>query len=204
MTTSKLIFTVWEFYPSVVVGCLALLAAYGAAVHWRPDRRAWLFLAGVVSMGWALVSFLDVLGDDYLFSAHMAQHLIFIEVVPILLLVGTPPEVMQRLLDVPIIAWAEKRLGNPWVTWLAGILVLYAWHLPVLYNAALASETVHIFQHLSFLVTSTMFWWPILSPVKDRRVLASGGLSVSHGCGDRQHPVGDRGGLCAPRHVPCL
>jgi putative membrane protein len=170
VTTSKLIFTVWDFYPSVIVGSLALLVGYGFLVHWRFHRRALLFAAGVLAMAWALLSFLDVLGDGYLFSAHMAQHLILIEIVPILLLLGTPPEGMERLLKIPLLARAERSLGNPWVAWLAGILVLYAWHLPALYNTALASESMHVFQHLSFLVTSTMFWWPILSPVQRCRV----------------------------------
>ena len=170
MTTTKLIFSVWELYPSVLVGSVVLLVLYGLAVGWRFTRRAIWFVLGVLILVWTLVGFLDVLGDEYLFSAHMAQHLILIEVVPLLLLVGTPPEVMQRILDVPLIAWAERVFGNPWVTWPAGILVLYAWHLPVLYNAALASEQIHVIQHLMFLISATMFWWPILAPVQSYRV----------------------------------
>jgi putative membrane protein len=170
MTTSKLLTSVWELYPSVLVGSGVLLLAYGLAVGWHFTRRALYFVLGVLIMAWALVGFLDVLGDGYLFSAHMAQHLILIEVVPVLLLVGTPSEVMERLLEIPLLNRLERLLGNPWVAWPTATLVLYLWHLPPLYNAALASETVHVFQHLSFLVTSTMFWWPILSPVQSRRV----------------------------------
>ncbi len=170
MTTSKLLFSVWELYPSVLIGSAVLLAAYGLAVGWRFTRRAVYFVLGVVIMVWSLVGFLDVLGDDYLFSAHMAQHLILIEVVPLLLLVGTPSKAIERLLAVPLLNRLERVLGNPWVAWPAGILVLYAWHLPGLYNAALASEEIHIFQHLTFLVSATIFWWPILSPVQARRV----------------------------------
>jgi cytochrome c oxidase assembly factor CtaG len=56
------------------------------------------------------------------------------------------------------------------LTWFSGIVVLYAWHVPALYNMALASEQIHIVQHLTFLASATMFWWPILSPVPSRRV----------------------------------
>lgn len=170
VTTSKLIFSVWELYPSVLVGSAALLVVYGLAVGWRFTRRAMYFALGVLIMAWTLVGFLDVLGDDYLFSAHMAQHLFLIEIVPLLLLVGTPPEIMARALKVPVIVHLERVLGNPWVAWPAGVLVLYVWHLPALYNAALANEEIHIVQHLSFLVSATIFWWPILSPVKASRV----------------------------------
>ncbi len=170
MTTTKLIFSVWELYPSVLIGSAVLLVVYGLAVGWRFSRRAIFFVLGVLIMVWSLVGFLDVLGDDYLFSAHMAQHLILIEIVPLLLLVGTPPELVQRVLKVPVLGRIERVLGNPWIAWTTGILVLYVWHLPPLYNAALASEEIHIFQHLTFLVSATVFWWPILSPVQACRV----------------------------------
>ena len=42
--------------------------------------------------------------------------------------------------------------------------VLSVWHLPPLYNAALEHHPVHIFQHLTFIATSVLMWWPILSP----------------------------------------
>jgi putative membrane protein len=170
MTTSKLLTSVWELYPSVLVGSAVLLLAYGLAVGWRFTRRAVYFVLGVLIMAWSLVGFLDVLGDDYLFSAHMAQHLILIEVVPLLLLVGTPSDVVERLLDIPLFSRLERVLGNPWVAWTTGIFVLYVWHLPPLYNAALANENIHVFQHLTFLASATMFWWPILSPLQSRRV----------------------------------
>jgi cytochrome c oxidase assembly factor CtaG len=34
----------------------------------------------------------------------------------------------------------------------------------------LAHEPVHVFQHLSFLVTATMFWWPVLHPIPECRL----------------------------------
>ena len=43
--------------------------------------------------------------------------------------------------------------------------VLWIWHWPALYDATLADENVHIFEHLCFLVTATIFWWPIFAPI---------------------------------------
>ena len=42
-----------------------------------------------------------------------------------------------------------------------------AWHLPPLYNYALAHHAVHIGQHLMFLVVSVLMWWPVLSPLPE-------------------------------------
>ena len=44
------------------------------------------------------------------------------------------------------------------------------WHFPLFYNAALDSENIHIFEHLTMLVTGTIFWWPIFCPLPERRM----------------------------------
>jgi putative membrane protein len=54
---------------------------------------------------------------------------------------------------------------------------MLAWQLPPLFNAALANDTLHVFQHLSFLVTGTIFWWPILGPLEDRHLQPLGAVS---------------------------
>lgn len=67
-------------------------------------------------------------------------------------------------------ASAERVLSNPFVSWTAAALALGLWHVPVLYNLALANEGIHIVEHLIFLVTATMFWWPVLTSVPELRL----------------------------------
>jgi putative membrane protein len=45
--------------------------------------------------------------------------------------------------------------------------VLAAWHLPLLYNYAMAHHNVHIVQHLMFMAAAVMLWWPILSQLPE-------------------------------------
>jgi len=161
----------WDFDPSIVIGCIALLAAYAIAHRGNLARAGW-FVAGVALMFLALVSPLDALSDTYLFSAHMLQHLILVLVVPPLLILGISPGFARAVLKVPALARIEKILGNPVVAWMVGMTTLWAWHAPVLYNATLADEDVHIVEHLCFLVSSTIYWWPILAPVEESRLSA--------------------------------
>jgi len=42
-----------------------------------------------------------------------------------------------------------------------------AWHLPPLYNLAMAHHPVHIVQHLMFLTAAVLMWWPVLSPLPE-------------------------------------
>jgi cytochrome c oxidase assembly factor CtaG len=49
--------------------------------------------------------------------------------------------------------------------------MMWVWHLPLLYNAALASDPVHIVEHGLFLATAFLFWWPVLGPAEARAAL---------------------------------
>jgi putative membrane protein len=154
----------WDWEPSVVVGCAALLACYLAVVRKRSLVRMPFFLAGVVLLLLDLVSPIDALADRYLFSAHIVQHFLLALVIPPLLLLGTPS------FELGALSKLERIVGQPPVSWLLGVGTMLVWHIPALFNAALANDGLHIFQHLSFLVTGTIFWWPILGPLQDRHL----------------------------------
>src|SRR5262249_40012020 len=74
MTTWQALTSLWDWEPSVVLGCTALIAVYVAATRRQPSRAIAPFAAGVLVLLVAQCSPLDVLGDTYLFSAHMLQH----------------------------------------------------------------------------------------------------------------------------------
>ncbi len=81
----------WEVHPTVVIGCLALIA-WHLATGPRLAKYVAPFLLGVLVLCLALISPIDPLGDQYLFSAHMLQHLLLILLVPPLLYLGLAPE----------------------------------------------------------------------------------------------------------------
>lgn len=137
----------WDWEPSVLIGCVALSAGYLAFTRGQA-RNIWCFLAGVMVLLLDLVSPVDLLGDQYLFCAHIVQHFVLALVVPPLLIAGMPP------LRLPVLP--------PALSWSLGVGTMVFWHIPALFNAALANDGLHIVQHLSFLVTGTIFWWPIL------------------------------------------
>jgi cytochrome c oxidase assembly factor CtaG len=89
----------------------------------------------------------------------MLQHLLLLLVVPPLLLLGLPSMARRRPPRVP-----------PSVAWTAGIGAMYVWHAPLLYDAALRAAPLHVVQHLTFLATGVLFWWPIAGPMRERRL----------------------------------
>lgn len=154
----------WDWEPSVVVGCAALAIGYVLIVRKHGFHRAPYFLGGVLLLLVDLVSPIDTLADRYLFSAHIVQHFLLALVIPPLLLLGTPSFELGALSKV------ERVIGQPPISWLLGVGTMLAWHIPALFNAALANDGLHIFQHLTFLITGVIFWWPVLCPLPDRHL----------------------------------
>ena len=170
MTTGQFFATAWDFNPSVIFGSAALFFAYLWVVRFRVNRKTVFFGSGVLLMLLTLIGPLDFLGDNYLFSAHMLEHLLLYLAVPPLLLLGLPPAPVRSLLAVEIAAKAERFLRRPSIAWLGGVGTMWLWHLPALYNGALHHEGLHVVEHLSLLVTGTIFFWPIFSPLQSHRL----------------------------------
>lgn len=112
------------------------------------------------------------LSDYYLFSAHMVQHLILTLIVPPLLLFGTPGWMFRPLLRMPTLGRVARTLTSTASAFLVFNVVLAVWHLPPMYNAALEFHSVHILQHLMFLSSSVLMWWPLTSRVAELPRLA--------------------------------
>lgn len=130
-------------------------------------RRIVLFTVGLWSIFFALYSPLDPLSDYYLFSAHMIQHLFLVLVGPPLMLLGTPGWMLRPILQLPGVYPVAKVLTFPVLAALLFNVVFAIWHVPAVYEAGLNSITVHIIQHLTFIATGVIMWWPVLSPMKE-------------------------------------
>lgn len=177
MSTRTLLLSLWHWHPSVLLGCAALIAGYVVLLRGRWTARALLFGLGMAVLLVALLSPLHELGDRYLFSAHMLQHLLLLLIVPPLLLLGLPSAAIERLLRAPGVAQIERALGAPLLAWAIGLGAMWLWHLPALYNLALRNEWVHILEHLFFLVSAVIFWWPIFTSAERSRLHPLGAIA---------------------------
>jgi putative membrane protein len=107
------------------------------------------------------------LSDYYLFSAHMVQHLVLTLVVPPLLILGTPGWMLRPLLRNAATFRVARAITGVGACFLLFNVVLAFWHLPPMYNLALAQHPVHITQHLMFIAASVLMWWPLTSPLPE-------------------------------------
>ena len=160
----------WSFEPSIILGIGLWMAAYALAVnpmrrsqHWGtpvPLPRQLAFHLGTICAFIALVSPLDALADTWLFSAHMVQHMLLTFVAPPLWLIGTPDWLVRRLIPVH---WVNV-ITQPMIAFVIFNGVMWVWHIPTAYDAALRLPLLHIVEHLSFMAAAVIGWWPILGP----------------------------------------
>jgi len=162
----------WAWEPSVLIGLLATSVGYAVLVgplrrrHHSgepvPVGRQLCFYAGVLSVFVAMVSPLDTIGDEQLFSAHMAQHMLLTFVAPPLWLLGLPAWMPGLLARRDRLARVGVRLTRPAVAFVIFNGTMWAWHVPFAYDAALRSEPLHIVEHLTFMATAVIGWWPVI------------------------------------------
>ena len=163
--------TTFSLHPSTVIGLVVL----GALYQWRstnlrvppsaPQRM--MFFAGLAAIFVSLNGPLHDLSDDYLFSAHMVQHLVLTLIVPPLLIAGTPGAMLRPALDYRFINSFARRVTRPAMCFVIFSVTIAAWHLPPMYNAAMAMHWVHIIQHLLFMAVAVLMWWPLMSPLPE-------------------------------------
>ena len=167
----------WRVYPSFMVGWLLLIGAYflliGPLRHRFPGsrpvplRRVASFAVAMAVMFLALQGPLHELSDYFLFSAHMVQHLVLILVMPPFLLYAVPDWMLRPAVKVPAVGRAARFLTFPLVAFALNNVIFAAWHFPGPYDLMMRDHAVHITMHTMIMVTGTIMWWPVMSPLPE-------------------------------------
>ncbi len=161
----------------MLVGVAALAVLYGLA--WRRGRatgsahrpgygRLTLFAGGLLVVLAALVSPIDALGDQLLVM-HMVQHILLLDIAPILLILG-----LTKVLLRPItrrLHLVERRAGylaHPVFAVVAYVGLMWAWQVPALYYGELDITTVVALELVCFFTAGALYWWHLLSPIRNR------------------------------------
>jgi cytochrome c oxidase assembly factor CtaG len=175
--------TSWTLAPIVLIALLGYAVVYG--LRWRTARReggaraapigrAVAWGGGVLSLFVALISPLDVLGEQFA-TFHMLQHLLIADIAPILFTLGLTKWILRPVTRrIHRIERAAGPFGHPAFGVVAYVAAMWLWHIPALYDAALNHSSVHTLEHLSFGAAGLLYWWHLLSPIRTR--LRLGGM----------------------------
>jgi putative membrane protein len=149
------------------------LRARSAKGRRKLSRQAWLFATGWLAMAGALVSPLHEAGERS-FTAHMIEHeLLMLFAAPLIVLAeplpamlwAFPPAARRAIGNIsssdPVSA-TYNALTGAIVATVVQAAVLWIWHMPVLFDLALADDRWHATQHLCFVSSALLFWIAML------------------------------------------
>jgi putative membrane protein len=138
--------------------------------------RAGSFVLGLISI-WVAVGSPISTWDETSLTSHMVQHLLLMTFgaplillsEPVMLLLHGLPRRFVRSIIGPLFRWQPvqqlgRALARPALCWLAAVAALVIWHVPAAFTLGMKSETWHVVEHASFLLTGLLFWWPVVQP----------------------------------------
>ena len=165
------IWTHWHAHPEALIGLALLQGGYMLGVGPLRERynladgveprQIATFTAGVLVIYVALLSPIHVLSDNFLFSVHMTQHVLLSLVAPPLLLLGTPDWLLRPLLRPNLVFRAARLATHPIIAFALFNIAFSLFHVPALYNASVTHHWLHVIEHLIFIGTAVLMWWPI-------------------------------------------
>jgi putative membrane protein len=169
----------WQPHPDVWLLVGLLVVGYATAVvrlgprHARPGEpavttfQAVSFGAGALAILVASDWPIHDIGEGYLFSVHMVQHLVYSIIAAPLLLIGMPTWLMRLLLSPPTVLRVARALCRFIPATIIFNLVVVITHVPVVVDAALHSGVVHFFLHALVLVSAFIVWMPLVSTLPE-------------------------------------
>ncbi len=180
----------WNFDP------LAILALVGASVVYaRMYRRAssrssalgaghWApYASGIAVLAVALLSPLDAIGDKWLLSAHMLQHVLLSDVAPALIVLGLRSPVLPLGLTPSALRAVApggrsgrvlSLLTSPWVAIPLWATATWVWAIPAMFDFAAQHAVVHVLEHATLFYTGLALWWLIVDPLPRARLRPNG------------------------------
>ncbi len=174
----------WKFEanPEVYLLVVFLIAAYvyamrvigpRAVAHGQPvftHRNVWCFTGAMVLLFTASTWPLHHIAEDYLYSAHMLQHMMLSYFMPPLVLLATPTWLLRLLVGTGRTWRVVTFMTKPVVAAVVFNVAVMVTHIPPVVNASVQSAPLHYALHLLLVLTAVLMWMPVVGPFHELRI----------------------------------
>lgn len=151
---------------------------FGAGIPY-PKKEAFRFFLALATVYLAVGSPLDAVGETFLFSAHMLQHMLLIYVAAPLFVIGIPPWLIDGIMERSRFLFVVGRaITNPVVGGTMFVMFFSVWHFPELYVWALNDKSAHMLEHAMMFFPAILMVWPVVSKSKTLPRLRDGSLMI--------------------------
>ena len=163
-------FEVWALVAVLLGGYFWALRALGPK-HVEPvefaatRRQKILYVLGCGAILAAADWPMHELSENYLYSAHMIQHMTLTFAAAPLLMLGTPAWLWRLLLSAPKVLAAVRAITRPLIALIVFNVVLVFTHWPLIVTASVRTEGVHFSLHILLFASALVMWTPVLSPL---------------------------------------
>lgn len=163
---------VWAMVAVLAGGYWLALARLGprsvaAGERVATRRQIGTFGAGLIAL-WLHADWpVHDIGEHYLFSVHMVQHIGFTLIAAPLLLLGLPVWLVRRMVRARAVHFLVSRLARPLAAAVVFNVVTVLSHWPVMVDASLRNHPVHFALHVVIFTSAVLMWFPVLNRVPE-------------------------------------
>jgi putative membrane protein len=160
----------WHFDPLVLLLVLVLIFLHYRLSESKAPKKNTSFWSAIALILLTSCSPLHFLAMHVYFSAHMITHVVLLLIAGPLLVISLPAARSHPALQ-SISAFLHKR---SWLAWMAGVGVMWCWHIPAVFEASIAPMrhfTITPLLHTgTMLVAGALFSWPLVGPSSEQRI----------------------------------
>ncbi|MCF6093641.1 cytochrome c oxidase assembly protein [Microaerobacter geothermalis] len=131
-----------------------------------------LFYLGLVLFYLSKGSPLDLIGHQYLFSAHMFQQALLYLFVPPLLLIGTPSWLIRWVIEKLLIKKLLQFFTHPLIAIMLFNVLFSFYHIPKIFDMMMINPVIGTIYQVILFATSFLMWWPIIGPLPEMNRLS--------------------------------
>lgn len=168
---------VWLLVASLVGAYVYLVRVVGphAVAPGQPvvtRRQVWCFVAAIAILWLASDWPVHDLGEGYLYSMHMVQHMALSYFMPPLALLATPAWLLRTLVGAGRGEQVLRWLTRPVVAGVLFNLAVMVSHIPGVVNTSVQSSSslIHYSVHAMVVTTSLLMWMPVCGPLPELRI----------------------------------
>ena len=135
------------------------------------SRRQVASFTGAVALFWFAADWpVHDIGENFLYSVHMFQHLVFSYLVPPLALMSIPTWIARSIIGEGRAYRVFRYFTTPVIAGVIFNVVVMILHIPVLVNASTENGPLHYSLHLLVVTTAMLMWCPIVGPLDELRL----------------------------------
>lgn len=128
-------------------------------------------LVGAMVVLWVASDWpLHDISEEYLYSAHMLQHMMLSYFLPPLALIATPPWLLRILIGDGRLYAGLRFLTKPIIAGMLFNVVVIISHIPMVVNSSLDNGPLHYSLHAAVVLLSLLMWMPVVGPFKELHI----------------------------------